>query len=232
MTAARPRTPEHRRPGYRWALRRLIATTGVLVALALTGCGEADTAAPSRPTPAPSSAAASAPPPSPTPSAAASRAIPAASGPHNDLDVMFARDMVPHHRQAVEMAELATTRAADPRVKALAARIRSAQDAEITAMASWLTAWGEQVPPPDQAHTAHGPGMMTHAEMEDLKAASGKNFDRMFCDMMIRHHQGALQMAEAATTRGQNPAVRALGAEITKTQTAEIRELKAILASL
>jgi len=114
---------------------------------------------------------------------------------------MFARDMVPHHRQAVEMATLAETRASDRRVKDLAARIRKAQDTEITTMAGWLTGWGQPVPPPDAGHTAHGPGMMNHADMEDLKAASGKAFDRMFCDLMIRHHQGALEMGRC----GQDP---------------------------
>jgi uncharacterized protein (DUF305 family) len=158
-------------------------------------------------------------------------AIPAATGPHNELDVMFARDMIPHHRQAVEMAALAETRASDQRVKDLAAGIKQAQDTEVTLMAGWLTGWGEPVPAPDQAHTAHGPGMMTHADMEDLTATSGSAFDRMFCDMMIRHHQGALEMAGVAKTQGQNPAVRALAERVVTTQTAEIAQLRAISGS-
>ena len=72
----------------------------------------------------------------------------------------------------------AETRANDPRVKALAGRIHQTQDAEVNLMAGWLSGWGEAVPAPDQAHTAHGPGMMNHADMEDLKASSGAAFDR------------------------------------------------------
>jgi uncharacterized protein (DUF305 family) len=142
---------------------------------------------------------------------------------------MFARDMIPHHRQAVEMATLAETRASDRRVKDLAGHVRKNQDAEVTMMAGWLTGWGESVPAPDAGHTAHGPGMMMHADMEDLKAANGAAFDRKFCDMMIRHHQGALEMAGVAKTEGQNPAVRALANEVVKTQTAEVAELRTIL---
>lgn len=158
--------------------------------------------------------------------------IPPATGPHNEIDVMFPTDMIPHHRQAVEMAALAATKANDPRVKDLARRIGTAQDSEVTLMAGWLTTWGEPVPAPDQMHTAHGPGMMTHAEMEDLKDTKGLAFDRMFCDMMIRHHEGALQMAEVTSTRGQNPAVVALAKQVFAVQTAEVAELHSILEDL
>ncbi|HEX8629223.1 MAG TPA: DUF305 domain-containing protein, partial [Catenuloplanes sp.] len=170
--------------------------------------------------------------PAGTPTTAPTRTAAAATGPRNDLDEMFVTDMIPHHRQAVEMATLAVTRAGDARVKKLAARIGTAQDAEIKTMIGWLKGWRRPVPEPDKAHTAHGPGMMDHAEMEDLKAAKGKDFDRMFCEMMVRHHEGALQMADAVKSRGQNPAVRSMGAEVARTQKAEVTELRGILADL
>jgi uncharacterized protein (DUF305 family) len=216
--------------------RATIAATAVLAGLVLAACGDADTTVPgSAGTPTATATAGTSAPshtPTPTPTASPTRAIPAATGPHNDLDVMFATDMIPHHRQAVEMATFAETRATDARVKNLAARIRTAQEAEVAAMASWLKGWGQPVPAPDQAHTAHGPGMMDHSEMEDLKAAKGRAFDRMFCDMMVRHHQGALEMANVVKTRGKNRAVRALAAEVAKTQKAEVTELRGILADL
>ncbi|HEX8630104.1 MAG TPA: DUF305 domain-containing protein [Catenuloplanes sp.] len=230
----------------RMTCRTLSRRTSIVAAAALTGlvlsaCGDADTAAPASvaapaaATTAPAVETSSAPAvaPTPTPKAAApTRAGRPATGPHNDLDEMFATDMIPHHRQAVEMAMLAETRASDPRVKNLAARIGTTQDAEIKTMIAWLKGWRKPVPEPDKAHTAHGPGMMDHAEMEDLKAAKGTAFDRMFCEMMIRHHEGALQMATAVKTRGQNPAVRSMGAEVAKTQKAEVAELRDILTDL
>lgn len=215
--------------------RASLAATG-MVGLVLAGCADADTTGAAGTPTAPATAGPAAPTvsaaPASSPSATPSSAIPPATGAHNDLDVLFLTDMIPHHRQAVEMADLAGTRAADPRVRALAARIRAAQDTEIRLMSSWLAGWGQPVPPPDLAHTAHGPGMMTHAEMEDLKARTGKSFDRMFCDMMVRHHRGALEMAGAARTRGKNPAVRALAREVARTQQAEVDQMRGILAKL
>jgi uncharacterized protein (DUF305 family) len=210
---------------------RRVRTTFVVAfaAALLAGCTGSDDAPPPK-----GVAASSAPAPSPSapPTTAPAATIPPATGPHNDLDVMFATDMIPHHRQAVEMAELAATRAKDPRVTALARRIGEAQAAEVKLMASWLRKWKQPVPPPDQLHTSHGPGMMTHAEMEDLKDAKGAAFDRMFCDMMIRHHEGALEMAGVTKEEGKNRAVIALARLVVTTQTAEIDELRDIQDSL
>jgi uncharacterized protein (DUF305 family) len=154
------------------------------------------------------------------------------NGPHNDTDVIFATDMIPHHRQAVEMAVMAQTRASDSRIKAIAARIEQSQGAEVTLMIGWLKAWGQPVPAPDQTNTAHGPGMMTRAEIDAFKAAEGKSFDGMFAEMMIRHHRGALQLADVTKSGGQNPAVRALATNVFIVQTAEVAELTQVLGSL
>lgn len=226
--------------------RARVAIAGAVTALAVTGfmtaCGgDADTTSGDARVPTPTSAApTSAPTTAPSPTAEATRtpqapatvAIPPVKGPHNELDIMFSSDMIPHHRQAVEMGDLARTRATDPRIKVLAQRIATAQKAEINLMSGWLKAWGQQVPPPDEMHTSHGPGMMSHAEMEDLKAAKGAAFDRMFCQMMIRHHQGALEMAGATQKNGQNLAVKALATNVVSTQTAEVDELSRLLADL
>jgi uncharacterized protein (DUF305 family) len=223
----------------RLAHERAVQVAAIAVAAAvmaiLAGCGSTPAPAASGPdsfSSAPAASAVSRSTPTPTPAGLPTVAVPAMSGPHNEIDSMFATDMIPHHRQAVEMAKLASTAASDPRIKALAERIERTQDAEIAFMAGWLKAWGDAVPAPDEMHSAHGPGMMTHAEMEDLKTVKGSTFDKMFADMMVRHHQGALQMAGVTKEQGQNPAVRALATNVVITQTAEVAELTEILDSL
>jgi uncharacterized protein (DUF305 family) len=168
----------------------------------------------------------------PRPTSLPTVAVPALKGTHNDIDVMFATDMIPHHRQAVEMAVMARTQGDDPRIKAIADRIEHTQGTEVALMVGWLKAWGKKVPAPDQLHTAHGPGMVTHAEMEELKEAKGFLFDWTFADLMIRHHQGALEMADMTKKTGKNASVRALASNVVITQTAEIKELTEILNSL
>ncbi|MGI5490228.1 DUF305 domain-containing protein [Microtetraspora malaysiensis] len=106
----------------------------------------------------------------------------------NDADVMFAQMMIPHHKQAVEMADLAATRATDQEIKDLAAKIKAAQDPEIATMTGWLTAWGKPVTS-SAGMAGHGmPGMMSEDDMAKLKAAKGAEFNRMFAEMMIAHH--------------------------------------------
>ena len=151
----------------------------------------------------------------------------------NATDVAFARDMIPHHRQAIEMADLAADRAGSGEIRALADRIRRAQDPEIAQMAGWLTEWGQPLPSPGQ-HTGqddhHGmPGMMTGDEMAALAGAAGAEFDRLFLDTMIRHHEGAVQMAEILRSDGVHPAVRQLAEAIAASQQSEINEMRELL---
>jgi uncharacterized protein (DUF305 family) len=155
---------------------------------------------------------------------------------HNDADVTFAQMMIPHHQQAVEMATLAETRASDPEIKQIAAKIKAAQAPEITTLTGWLTAWGM---PTAQAggHNMPGmstgmPGMMSDAEMADLKAATGADFDRMFARMMIAHHNGAIQSATDEQANGSDAQAKALAAAIKQTQTTEVATLQAILNRL
>ncbi len=136
--------------------------------------------------------------------------VPATPGQHNAADTAFAQGMIPHHRQAVEMAELASTRAGSAEVKKLAEEIRKAQDPEIRTLSGWLTAWGEPVPAEGSGdHSAHGAGaagMMSAQEMDGLKAASGGAFDTAFMELMIKHHEGAVAMAR--TEQAQAPSRR------------------------
>ncbi|WFE26226.1 DUF305 domain-containing protein [Solwaraspora sp. WMMD791] len=168
--------------------------------------------------------------PTAEPSAATAPAAP------NATDIAFARDMIPHHQQAIEMAQLVAGRSASTDVQDLAGRIRAAQDPEIDQMASWLTEWGQPLPSPGQ-HTGaddhHGmPGMLTGDEMTALANSTGAEFDRLFLDMMIRHHEGAVQMARILRADGADPAVRQLAESIATSQEAEIGEMRELLAGI
>jgi uncharacterized protein (DUF305 family) len=153
---------------------------------------------------------------------------------HNAADVTFAQDMIVHHQAAVEMADLAASRAQSRGVKDLAVRIGAAQAPEIDEMTSWLDAWGEMTSADSMPGMDHSPmsGMMTDELMTQLEGASGADFDRMFLQMMTPHHQGAIDMAEVEQSDGSNPQAIALARSIETSQTAEISEMQQLLQAL
>ncbi|MFE5207049.1 DUF305 domain-containing protein [Streptomyces sp. NPDC056600] len=156
----------------------------------------------------------------------------ASPGQPNAADVAFATGMIPHHRQAVEMAGLAPDRAASAEVKRLAAEIEKAQDPEITTLSGWLESWGEDVPAEGAAggHAAHGGGgMMSAEDMESLREASGPAFDEAFLRMMIEHHEGAVAMAGTERADGSHPPARRMAADIIDAQSSEIARMKDLL---
>ncbi|WP_367318638.1 DUF305 domain-containing protein [Streptomyces sp. HUAS ZL42] len=161
----------------------------------------------------------------------------AEAGAHNEQDVSFSSEMIQHHRQAVEMAELATSRASAQEVKDLAAKIKGAQDPEIKTMSGWLTAWGEEVPEdmsssmPGMDHgMSHSmPGMMSSQDMEKLDKASGTEFDKMFLEMMVEHHEGAIEMAKSEKADGKYGAAVELADDVITAQTAEIEQMNKML---
>lgn len=164
-------------------------------------------------------------------------ATPGASGAaHNTQDVAFAQGMIPHHQQALEMAELADGRASSARVKDLAARIEKAQGPEIRTMTGWLRAWGAQVPMAGMDHTGHAgmsgmSGMMSDADMTALKKATGKDFDTRFLSLMVQHHRGAVEMATTEKDKGRSGAAKAMADGIVTAQNAEIKEMKQLLGT-
>ncbi|MEV8507671.1 DUF305 domain-containing protein [Actinoplanes sp. NPDC051475] len=177
-----------------------------------------------------------------TPGAPASAS--GSASPFADADVTFAKMMVVHHRQAIEMAELASTRAADPEVKTLAGKIKVAQQPQIDTMTGWLSAWGSPEPTPvmsggmampdAMSSMGHGgmPGAMSQADMTKLAAARGAAFDKQFLAVMIDHHQGAISMAKLETLGGDNTDAKALAAKIITDQQAEITTMQAMLDRL
>ncbi|MFE6647007.1 DUF305 domain-containing protein [Nocardioides sp. NPDC057772] len=149
----------------------------------------------------------------------------------NDSDVTFASEMIPHHRQAVEMAVLAETRAKSSDVKELAAAIKDAQDPEIRTMSGWLTSWGEPVPEDMSGMdmSSSMPGMMSSDDMDKLSRAIADEFDQMFLTMMIEHHEGAIEMAKTEQADGTSPDAVALAKQIETAQTDEITTMKGLL---
>jgi uncharacterized protein (DUF305 family) len=178
------------------------------------------------------------------PGEAASTVEPGATAEHADFahdDVAFMQMMIPHHAQALTMSELARTRAASPAVRSLARRILAAQRPEILLMSAWLADRALAVPsatddPADFDHGEHGHatmhGMLTEDQMQQLRAARGPEFDRLFLRGMIQHHQGAISMADPVATDGSDVQVTELANEIVTGQGAEIDRMRDLLGEL
>ncbi len=148
---------------------------------------------------------------------------------HNAADIAFAQAMVPHHHQALEMAELAERQQASPEVRDLADRIAAAQGPEIEQMSQWLEGWGEHAHEEGAHGDDHMDGMMTSAQMEELSGATGAAFDRLFLTMMIEHHEGAVAMAREAQADGAHAGTIALAKRVEEAQLAEIDEMETLL---
>lgn len=206
--------------------RVVLAAGGLALAAALTACGgHSDMTG--------AGSAASSPSAAASPSAGAS-ASPSADDAARAADVMFAQMMIPHHEQAVEMADLALAPAAGAGtdVTALATRIKAAQAPEIATMSGWLSAWGAEADD-DMGGMHHGasmPGMMSDEDMAALGDARGDAFDRMWLTMMVAHHEGALTMADDVLGTTQDRQVRTLAEAVVAGQTAEIATMKSLLA--
>lgn len=160
-----------------------------------------------------------------------------AAAEHNDADVQFAQNMIPHHSQAIEMADLVIAGGVDPEVKALANRIKGEQGPEIETMRGWLRQWGESeqasgdMPGMDMGGQS-GMGMMSDDDMRKLQVASGAELDRMFLEMMTEHHRGAIEMARTEVEDGRYPPAKDLAEKIGDDQQAEIDEMQALLGRL
>ncbi|WP_064058080.1 DUF305 domain-containing protein [Prescottella equi] len=180
-------------------------------------------------------------------------------GPHNDADVEYVQMMIPHHEQAVEMAELVPSRTGNPDIIALADQIEKAQGPEIEQMEGWLKAWGAPEPSKAEAPGATsdgmdhdgmegdgtsmpmtsmnsmpgmeggGHGMMSAEQMQALENAKDAEFDKMWLELMIAHHQGAVASSEEILQTGESEQVRQLAQQIVSSQQAEIAQMEALL---
>ena len=219
-------------------------TLGIAAVAALlmaTACGSSGTTASRSTSAAPSAGSSS--------SASASQA-------HNQQDVAFVQQMIPHHRQAIEMSDIILAKQnvqnINPRVGELANQIKAAQGPEIQQMQGWLSQWGEPTMPmmpsgattsgptnmpgmagmPDHSGMPRMNGMMSDQDMAALKDAQGIEESKLFLTQMIRHHQGAVAMAQEEIRSGQNQSAIALAHSIATSQQQEIDHMQAMLATL
>ncbi|MFD5450985.1 DUF305 domain-containing protein [Streptomyces sp. NPDC127100] len=146
----------------------------------------------------------------------------------NSADVAYARMMIQHHAQALEMTELVPERAESGQVKKLAERISAAQGPEITAMRGWLTSHGREEAGGGHEH-ATMPGMATEAQLAKLRAADGKAFDQLFLTLMITHHEGAITMATDVKSQGNNVQIEEMADDVVAQQTSEISRMRGML---
>ena len=170
---------------------------------------------------------------------------------HNKADVAFASDMIQHHAQAMSMVDLTMDRELDPEVQELADAIRAAQSSEIETMSGWLQEWGEEVPSTmrdhvNGGHEGHGddgdssmsdsmegmddmPGMMSGEDMDALEKAPDAEFGDMWLEMMIEHHEGAVEISTTEQEDGRfKPAVD-LATTIVESQSTEIDAMEKLL---
>ncbi|WAT17384.1 DUF305 domain-containing protein [Aurantiacibacter sp. MUD11] len=164
-------------------------------------------------------------------------AIALARNGYSPADVSFMQGMIVHHQQAVDMAALVEDRTNTDEILAVAGRINASQEDEIEFMQGWLTDRNEPVAMAGMGHAGHSgmQGMATPEQMEELAAARGTAFDRLFLQLMVRHHQGAVTMVEELhRQRGTaaDPVMYEFTSEVVNDQNAEIERMNAVLASL
>ena len=194
-------------------------TKYIFIVLALSGC-------------------ASAPDPAPQPAVAPASKV---RNGYTEADVRFMQGMIGHHSQALAMSALVPARTQRQDLAVMAERITLSQESEIAQMQRWLETRGEPAPAADaHVHAAMGhgelmPGMLTEQEMNQLANARGVEFERLFLELMIKHHEGALQMVKtlyATPGSGHDPELYMLASDVDSGQTGEIKRMRALLAQL
>ena len=149
----------------------------------------------------------------------------------NDADIMFAQMMIPHHEQAIELADMALdpTLMASEQVKALASQIKNAQDPEIDLMAQWLDEWEQPLMDMSVDHSMTMEGMLSIDELGAIGQMNGEEFDQAWIQSMIAHHKGAIEMADTVKAEGEFALVQELADAIIQAQKLEIDTLELLL---
>jgi len=162
---------------------------------------------------------------------------------YTDADVHFVAGMIGHHAQAIQMAGWCGSHGASASLQVLCERIVVAQNDEIAFAQRWLREHGEYVPPADpRGHIMQGmdhpmlmPGMLTPEQMQQLDAARGPEFDRLFLTFMIQHHQGAITMVQqllAVPGAAQDGPIFRFASDVNADQTTEINRMTLMLDAL
>lgn len=195
-----------------------ISATGLAAAIALAGCS-AGTDSGSMPGMSHGASTSS-----------ASAAMSGTAADHSMADTMFAQSMAVHHQQAIDMSNtLLGKTGIDPRVSALASKIKAEQGPEIVKMTDWLAGWNE----PTAMASGHSmTGMMTDDDMKKLDAAQGTEAAKLFLSQMVMHHEGAVSMAKTEIGDGRNADAVALAKSIVAGQESEIKDMKDLQAAL
>jgi uncharacterized protein (DUF305 family) len=228
-------------------LRRLALPAALIATLALASCGTGSNAPAVGGGPSSTSGATTSPPvagppapASPTPTATGTRSPvgPPNTGSANSADVDFAMSMITSHLQAGAIADLAPKHAIDNKIKTLAPKVKTAQGPEVTTMAGWLVGAGIPVPDATGGHDMSGMGgtkmqvVISPQEMTALGKATGAGFDRMWLQLMLKSHQGALAMARTEVAKGINPDAKTLAQSIIDRQSGEVATMKSILTGI
>ncbi|RDI66879.1 DUF305 domain-containing protein [Nocardia pseudobrasiliensis] len=192
--------------------RITLAGTGIAAALLIAGCSSGDNSA------APSTTMAG---------MDHGTATGSTRSDFNDADISFLQMMYPHHAQAVDMAKLVPTRSQNQQLIALAANVEQAQSPEMQQIADLLRAFGKPAPAATMGHDM--PGIMSQDQMTALQNATGPEFDRMWMQMMIDHHRGAIDMANAELSSGVNADAKKLAQQIVSAQQTEIQQMQSML---
>ncbi|WP_324288137.1 DUF305 domain-containing protein [Gordonia sputi] len=225
--------------------RMLAACAGIAAVVGIAGCSTSDSGSDS------ASGKASSTSTEASRNATSSQSASADSTKHNAADVTFNQMMIPHHQQAIAMADLVPSRTENTAVRELATQIKNAQQPEIDQMTQRLASWGVSTAPDsqgtenqgsmdhgtmdhgsmDMGNGGGGMGMMSAQEMTAMENARGQEFDTLWLKGMIAHHQGAIDMAKTKTelANGIDPASRALAEQITTSQQAEIDRMRSML---
>ncbi|WP_414936903.1 DUF305 domain-containing protein [Amycolatopsis sp. cmx-11-51] len=159
----------------------------------------------------------------------ATSAAPAAQGAPgaSQADITFSQQMVPHHQQSIQVANLASERSASEFVKATAAKIIKAESAEVQTMTGWLRSWNAAVLPA-AGHAGHSmPGMITSGQVASLQNLTGAEFDKTWLPLMAEHLRNGVAMAKTVLSSGEHAETKALAQEIVENQTAAIDEITA-----
>lgn len=149
---------------------------------------------------------------------------------YGEADLQFSQEMIPHHRQTVQLAELAAARAGSAYVRRLGARLAASEREDIALMESWLRSWRMPVPDddPEQAHAM--PGMISAEQLETLEELSGAEFDRAWLTLLSRHLGNGVEMAETVKAQGTHEPTVKLATELITAQRATIAEIAGRLA--
>ncbi|HKS48344.1 MAG TPA: DUF305 domain-containing protein [Amycolatopsis sp.] len=154
-----------------------------------------------------------------------------ASATENQADITFSQQMIPHHQQSIQLADLTTGRARSEKVKTLANEIKSKENAQIETMTGWLKSWHAEMPMNHDMPGMTMRGMLSASDVTAVQNAPAAQFDRAWLTLMARHLGNGVEMAKTVLSSGKHPGTKSLAQEIVTEQQAEITEINQTLAA-